>query len=285
MEKHGERPVVVGVDASDSARAAADWAADLAAVWGAPLHLLHAVPRSPDVPESAAPPSWLRELADAAENAGAGVRSVEVVPAGTIELLAERATRARMLVLGSYGAGARSGMLAGAVALAVAGNVPCPVAVVRGAAPQVSPPRSGPVVVGTDGTAAAHGAVLLAAELAASVGTRLVVVHAWSDVAETGTGLRRRHEDWAELAEEAGAVLAEEVRSVAGVRPGLSVRSELVQDTPLRALLHCAREARVLVVGHRGHRPEQGMGLGSTSQALVEFAPCPVIVTPPVPAP
>jgi hypothetical protein len=36
MGKRDARPIVVGVDASDSARAAADWAADLAAVWGAP---------------------------------------------------------------------------------------------------------------------------------------------------------------------------------------------------------------------------------------------------------
>jgi nucleotide-binding universal stress UspA family protein len=80
-------------------------------------------------------------------------------------------------------------------------------------------------------------------------------------------------------------VLAEDVRAVAELRPGIAVRSELVHDTALRALLHQARDARLLVVGHRGDRPTQGMALGSTSRALVEFAPCPVIVTPPVPAP
>ena len=37
------RPVVVGVDASASARDAAEWAADLAAAWDAPLHLVHVV--------------------------------------------------------------------------------------------------------------------------------------------------------------------------------------------------------------------------------------------------
>jgi nucleotide-binding universal stress UspA family protein len=276
-------PIVVGVDASDSARAAAGWAADLAATWGAPLHLLHTVPGSPD--ESPSAPGWLRELADSAERAGAAACRVEVVPGGTIEMLAHRAAHARLLVLGSYGDGAWSGMLAGEVALALAGKVPCPVAVVRGAAPQVAPPRGGPVVVGVDGSATSHTAVLLAAEIAATVGARLVAVHAWSDVAESGPGLRRRPEDWAELAEQGGALLGEEIRAVTELCPALVVDDDLVHDTPLRALLDRAGDARVLVIGHRGERPVTEMGLGSTSRALVEFAPCPVIVTPPVPDP
>ena len=283
METHDERPVVVGVDASDSARAAAGWAGDLAAAWGAPLHLLHAVPG--EAPAQEAQPAWLRELADAAENAGAGPSRVEVVRGGTVELLADRADRARMLVLGSYGDGAWSGMLAGAVALALAGNVPCPVAVVRGAAPQVAPPRNGPIVVGVDGSATGHAAALLAVDIAASVGAPFVAVHAWSDVAESGGGLRRRHDDWAELAEQGGAVLAEEIRTASEARPALDIQRDLVNDTALRALLRWADEARMLVVGHRGHGLAQGTRLGSTSRALVEFAPCPVVVTPPVPAP
>jgi nucleotide-binding universal stress UspA family protein len=282
VEKPDERPVVVGVDASDSARAAADWASDLAAVWDAPLHLLHSVPG--EGPVQAAPPDWLRELADAAESAGAGVSRVEVVSGGTVDLLADRAEHARMLVLGSYGEGAWSGMLAGAVALALAGTVPCPVAVVRGATPRVSPPRSGPVVVGVDGSATGHAAALFAADIAGSVGAPLVAVHAWSEVAESDSGLRRSHDDWAVLAEQGGAVLAEEIRALSELRPALDVRSDLVHDTALRALLHRAHDARMLVVGHRGHRIAEGMGLGSTSRALVEFAPCPVVVVPPVPA-
>jgi nucleotide-binding universal stress UspA family protein len=279
MGKRDERPIVVGVDASDSARAAADWAADLAAVWGAPLHLLHSVPGSqaPDVAALA----WLRQLSRAAERSGAGPSRVEVKSGTPIDLLSERAAGAAMLVLGSYGEGATSGMLAGTVALALAGHVPCPVAVIRGPEPKVAPRRGGPVIVGVDGSAASHAALLSAADLAVSLGARLVAVHAWSDLAEDEHGLHQRREDEAELAAQGGALLAEETRAVTELYPGLAVADELAHDTPLRALLARADEARMIVVGHRGGPQAHGMGMGSTSQALVEFAPCPVVVTPP----
>ena len=45
--------------------------------------------------------------------------------------------------------------------------------------------------------------------------------------------------------------------------------------------MKAADDARLLVVGHRSARPGSGMALGSTSQALVEFAPCPVAVIKP----
>jgi nucleotide-binding universal stress UspA family protein len=52
-----------------------------------------------------------------------------------------------------------------------------------------------------------------------------------------------------------------------------------VADTPLRALLTAADGARLLVVGHRGNVTGPGRRIGSTSLALVEFVPCPVVVT------
>ncbi|GAA2558777.1 universal stress protein [Pseudonocardia hydrocarbonoxydans] len=283
MRSRDERPIVAGVDASGSARSAADWAAALAAVWGAPLHLLHAVPNAPRHVAAPDAPGWLRELAAAAERAGAGPSRVEVIPGATIDVLADRAPDARMLVLGSYGEGAWSGMLAGTVALTLAGHVPCPVAVVRGGGPKLSPPRSGPIVVGVDGSAASHAALLLAADLAVSLGTHLVAVHAWSDISETEHGLHRRSEDAAELAAQGGALLSEETRAISELYPGLAVADDLVSDSPVRTLLARADGARMLVVGHRGRPPAPGMGLGSTSRALVEFAECPVVVTPPVP--
>jgi len=273
-------PVVVGVDPSDCARDAAGWAADLAQVWGAPLHLVHAVPNGGPLPV----PTWLDELSGATERAGAGPTRAEVVPGAVVDVLAQSAAGARMLALGSYGEGARSGMLAGAVALALVGRIACPVAVVRGSTPQLPPRRGGPVVVGVDGSAPGRGAVEFAAALAVSLGAPLVAVHTWAAVV-TGAGgaTRRRLEDPSVLAAQGAALLDTELGVIAATHPGLSLQRVVLEDTPLRALLDRAPDARLLVVGHRGLGAELAAGMlhGSTSRSLVEFAPCPVVVTGP----
>ncbi|MGI5129938.1 universal stress protein [Pseudonocardia sp. CA-107938] len=272
------RPVVVAVDTSESARDAAAWAADLAADWSAPLHLLHVELGDPtDAPLPAQP--WLLELESVAERAGATDRRVEVRPGDVIQVVSARAFDARLIVLGSYGDGAWSGMLAGSVALGVLGRARCPVAVVRGSAPRIAPPRGGPVVVGVDGSAASVAALEVAADLAASLGARLVAVEAWSDVAvgPGGTPFRRR-EAPDELFAEAAAELEASLLPLRERYPDLAVDQVVAEGTPVRVLLDRAAGARMLVVGTRGRTGYTGMLMGSTSNALVEFAPCPVVV-------
>ena len=182
------RPVVVAVDASDSARDAAAWAADLAADWSAPLHLVHVVPGDPQDRPLDPLPGWLTTLLDVAERAGARPCTAEAQPGDLAATIAARAVGARMVVLGSYGAGAFAGMLAGTTSRAVVEHAACPVAVVRGSAPRIAPPRSGPVVVGVDGSAAGAAALGFGADLATALGCRLLAVHCWSDVYATPEG-------------------------------------------------------------------------------------------------
>src|SRR5690348_4512831 len=113
------RPVVAAVDASESARDAAAWAADVAADWSAPLHLVHVVPGDPqDLPMDPLP-RWLTELLDVADRAGARPCTAEAQPGDVATTIAARAVGARMLVLGSYGTGAVAGMVAGTTSQAV----------------------------------------------------------------------------------------------------------------------------------------------------------------------
>ena len=134
-------------------------------------------------------------------------------------------------------------------------------------------------MAGVDGSPAGRVALAVAAGLAADLDARLVAVHAWSDVVLGPDGTpRRRSEPEAELEAQARARLAAEVERV---RPAVPAVQEVVRDTPLRALFDRARTARVVVTGHRAGPPRRGMLLGSTSAALVEFAPCPVVVAGP----
>jgi len=283
MDDSRSRAIVVGVDESASARDAAEWAADVAALWAAPLHLVHVVTGAPNDSPITRHPSWLNELCASAVRAGADPEGTEVVPGNTVDTLAARSEQARMLVLGSYGTGAWSGMLAGSAALRLIERVRCPVVVVRGSAPQVPPPRSGPIVVGVDGTPVGQTAVEFAADLADSLGTRLVAVHTWTDVlVDRGGGLHRIPDGEVALSEQAAARLDAALAPITAEHPRLRVERVVVGDTPLRALVKAAEDARLVVVGHRSARPGSGMALGSTSQALVEFVPCPVAVVKPV---
>lgn len=277
------RPVLVAVDRSDSARDASGWAADIAADWSAPLRLLHvAADGAAASATSPSAPAWLGELGAAAERSGAHPCTVEVAGGEVVAAVVERATGARMVVLGSYGSDAHAGMLAGAVALGVAGGVACPVAVVRGKQPRLAPPRGGPVVVGVDDSAAGTAALVFAAELASSIGSRLVAVHTWSDVevAPDGRPVRRSGTP-TEFRVEAGQLLDDRLAPVRERLPGLGIAAEVVEGTPLEILINRAEQARVLVVGTRGRRGYTGILMGSTSNALLEFAPCPVVVVHP----
>jgi nucleotide-binding universal stress UspA family protein len=121
-------------------------------------------------------------------------------------------------------------------------------------------------------------ALHLGAALAVALGTRLSVLHAWTDIVEDAEGLHRTSASGTELA----ALAVQRLDSCLGPlrqdHPALPVERHVVEDTALRALLDQAAGARMVVVGHR-RPPRVGGRLGSTSRGLVAFAPCPVVVT------
>ncbi|MEU7815213.1 universal stress protein [Pseudonocardia sp. NPDC049154] len=271
------RPVVVGVDATPSAQDAATWAAEVAEARGVPLRLLLVGP-------GAAVPGWLSALA-ATLGAQTDVVAGPGGPDAVADALLARAGGAGLLVVGSYGKGSSSGLLAGTAALRLAGASPCPLAVVRGRTTDRTPPTAGPVVVGVDGTGSGDDALDLAADLARDLGAPLLAVHVWSDVvAGAGGGAHRRREDWSELAAQGEAVAAEARRRVGERAPGLAVETRSVEGTALRTLLDLAETARMVVAAprsaSRAPRPDDGVLLGSTSRGLVGFAPCPVVLAP-----
>ncbi|WP_189226392.1 universal stress protein, partial [Saccharothrix coeruleofusca] len=134
--------------------------------------------------------------------------------------------------------------------------------------------QDGAVVVGVDGSPVSEQAVAFAFEQASSRAAPLTALIAWTDLPTGGV-------DWARVEQERRRLLAERLAGWQEKYPDVRVTRVVVRDRPVRALLAAARGARLLVVGSRGAGGFQGMLLGSTSQALVSHAPCPLAVVRP----
>jgi nucleotide-binding universal stress UspA family protein len=132
-------PVVVGVDDSDEARLAVEFAFAEAAAREVELVAVHAAPpagaRHGGVNGNGGPAAG-RDLVDAALRDGraryAGVPvSVRVLPGSPGQVLAGSSRGAQLLVVGSRGRGGFHGLPLGSVSLQVLYRAQCPVAVVR----------------------------------------------------------------------------------------------------------------------------------------------------------
>lgn len=284
------RPVVVGVDGSDSALEATRWAAAEAARRGCGLRLVAAVAHTmfrpigvPQLGQEYQRQVWERAAEEhlaaavaALQDVAAGVDVQQEVRAGEARMvLHSESERAALVVLGSRGRGGFTGLLLGSVAISVAAGAACPVVVVRGTrAPD------GPVVVGVDGRAAAdEPALLLAFEEAASRGVPLVAVHTWSG-AVLDPFLVPTLDPKAVLVEEE-QLLDERIAPWRGKYPGVEVRLAVAFDGAARELVTHSEGAGLVVVGSRGLGTFAGLTMGSVSQAVLHHAACPVAVVRP----
>jgi len=140
--------IVVGVDGSDSSRAALEWAYDEAAHHGASLTVVNAwhpptLPMAP--PYGHLPPEDyerqpMREALELLEQftsalvpktPAVDVRTSVAEGKNPAEVLIERSTEADLVVVGSRGHGGFLGMLLGSVSQHVVTHANCPVVVVR----------------------------------------------------------------------------------------------------------------------------------------------------------
>ncbi len=278
-------PIVVGVDGSESALTAVRWAAEEAARHRVPLKLVHAY-RLParGYPEMVLTSHEVREAFEQQggkwlDEAAAGVR--DLVPDVETSLVVERpaaaliaASRdARLVVLGSRGLGGFSGLVVGSVAVAVSAHGSCPVAVVRGAYR-----TTGPVVLGVDGSPAGEAAIGLAFEEASARGATLTALLAWTALLAESPYADRLRVDWDEVGEQQRQLLAQRLAGWQEKYPDVAVDRQVVRERSVKALVGAARDAQLLVVGSRGYGGFAGMLLGSTSQALIYHAPCPLVV-------
>jgi nucleotide-binding universal stress UspA family protein len=285
------RPVVVGVDGSENARAAAHLAAEEARRRSAPLELVSALPRAFLGPTTVAPEpglfsavheqvsEMLRSVtAEVTDAAGDSPVSWSVVEGAPADVLREASSSAQLVVLGSRGAGGVAGLVTGSTASAVVPTADCPVLVLPDdTTVTVSERRS--VVAGVEGRPGDDEVLAFAFEAAAARGTDLLAVHAWQDaVLETPYQSISVLVDWSSLREEEERVLAEAMAGWRDKIPDVPVREVVVRGKTARALVAAALTAELLVIGHR--RRNRLATLGSTTHGVLHHATCPLAVVP-----
>lgn len=107
----------------------------------------------------------------------------------------------------------------------------------------------------------------------------LTAVHTWIDVPLAGVaGKAAEFVDWAAVETQEREVLAQRLAGWQEKYPDVLVRRVVTRDRPVRHLLEHAANSQLLVVGSRGRGGFTGALLGSTSQALIYHATCPLIV-------
>jgi nucleotide-binding universal stress UspA family protein len=120
----------------------------------------------------------------------------------------------------------------------------------------------------------------MAFEEASLRGADLVAVHTWTEfTSDTEYAYARQFTgDWDDVEADEREKLAVGLAGWQEKYPDVTVRQVVTRDRPVRCLLEHAADAQLVVVGSRGHGGFAGMLLGSTSQALIYHAPCPLLV-------
>jgi nucleotide-binding universal stress UspA family protein len=290
-------PVVVGVDGSDEALAAVEWAAREAVIMRRALRVVHAFEWA-EFPVSLGPPAgapdWTglanaaRQILGEAQERARTATSGVVVTAESIAgfarpvLLAEASTAA-LMVVASRGLGGVGSLLIGSTGLELAARAPCPVAVV----PREARPRAGAeIVVGVDCSQSSRPALEFAFAEAERRGVELAVILAWQ-----GEGSRAAFStddppaDQEPTREGAHARLAAFVEPVRQKHPEVTAHVGARFAAARTFLTERAVHAGLLVVGSRGYGAAKGLFAGSVSQAVLHHARCPVVVVPAAPQP
>ena len=291
--------VVVGVDGSEGAGAAVEWAAREASRRHAGLHLVSAYPTArpghvtgvadilPGLTHQDELTELQRRLRSELIRAHPGLAVTGVVAREEpIPLLLRESAHALLLVVATRGAGRLSHVALGSVAFGVTAQAHVPVVVVRPGTDHADPAE--PVVVGVDGSPVSEKALAFAFEAACVRGAPLLAVHAWESdrafdpvpdpllapVCAPSVGL-------ADLEQVERVVLAQRLAGWRERYPDLAVQTALFTERPAEVLERLSKKAQLVVVGSRGRNRLTGALLGSTSQHLIVHGGSPVAVVRP----
>lgn len=294
--------VLVGVDGSTASLHALDWAANHARTrgWGLHLACAYTLPAftaaSLDGGYAALDDSAIREgaaavLAEAAARvADLGVPVASKVYTGDAGgVLVELSRQVRLAVVGTRGRGGFADRLLGTVSSALPAHAYCPTVVVplrdsqghlvpEGAEIPVTRPLQR-IVVGVDGSEQAEKALRCAITEAEAWGASLTAVAGVPLGAMTGAlswlPAAVDHEQVLRDMEDGLDVLVDKALVE---HPDLTVRRIVLDGTGAELLTEFSVATDLIVLGSRGRGGFRGLLLGSTSQAVLHHASCPVMV-------
>lgn len=289
--------VVVAVDGSDASNNAVRWAANTAMKRDIPLRLAtsYTMPQYLYAEGMVPPDELFSDLQAESMEKIEAAREIahEVAPdilightvaeGSPIDMLLEMSRDVTMVVLGSRGLGGLSGMVMGSVSAAVVSHASCPVVVVREDNHVTETNKYGPVVVGVDGSDVSQKATEYAFAEANARGAELIAVHTWMDMQAQASlaGVNTAQNQWEAIEKQQTEILSERLAPMIEKYPDVRVGKVIARDRPVRALTEQAEGAQLLVVGSHGRGGFKGMLIGSTSRALLQSAPCPMMVVRP----
>ncbi len=280
--------IVVGLDGSEHAVRALDWAAEQASLEGRTLTLLCA-----GVEVSAMYEGWIAQAAMSSAELrieleassrrlieDATVRVAEKFPNVEVDsriisidprnALIDASEFASLIVVGSRGRGPLRSSLMGSVSAAIARSSKCPVVVCR---PRPENQRHG-VVVGADGSEASLPVIEFAFRQASLRRLALTVTHCLWDTQGAIYGVMPRDPQEAEL------MLSESVAGLGEKYPDVVVTLELATGLVTETFADLSNEADLIVVGRHKYGLLSRIVYGSLSLAVLERSKTTVALVP-----
>lgn len=272
---------IVGVDGSPTSRHALQWALAHTARRNVTVTAIQCWEPLEGWPDHPRPDEELRTVQDQLEglrsDLGPAGSELEVVAAygNPTSVMLDHAEKAGLLVLGTRGMGGFQRLLLGSVSLQTVTHSPIPVAVIAPTARLDGVLDR--IVVGVDGSANSHAALVWALSFATEK-TTTVAVGAWEpSVLATRADAVHFDELSASWRDAFHQTVGEASRTAS---PAVEVTRSFEYAKPADALIQHAAGADLLVVGARGRGAIASAILGSVTNTVLHQAPCPIVVVP-----
>ena len=281
------KPIVVAVDGSERNRSAVAWASGEAAAAGCKVVLVtaiedHLVP-TPHFSVRSRDRQARGMLADVRDEVRQVVAEqdvdTDIVAGSPVEVLLDRSTDARMVVVGKRGLGGFARMIVGSTSIALAGRAKVPVAIVPDTWKQEEHQDSA-VVLGIDPYRPEHTPIHLAFSRARRLGVRLVAVHGWETPTAYSWDPAAMSGAASQWEQDAHAELDKVLDTWRERFPEVEVEAVHSHSHPAMAVLDAAEHAQLVVLGRHTDGKLGGFAFGSVTRAVLHYSECPVMVVP-----